>query len=554
MKKIIILALGVALMCSCNDFLDTTPDNRTEIDSPEKFQSLVASGYPKCNYAALLFPRTDCISDLGSGLSTAVNADSFFWRDVDGTSSDCPSGLWEKYYYSIATVNYALRAAEDNNMTKEVGPYIAEAKMIRAFSHFLLVNLFARFYDPATAANEPGIPYVTEPETVVVKQYDRGTVASTYAMIERDLTEGLPGLGLNTAYKVPSYHFTRKAANAFATRFYLYYGKWEKVIEHANNVIPVPGKFKAEVTGAVTGVDGTPLKDVTGTPIEQNTVLSRIVDVTDAASVYATDNFQPWTTTYTTASSATIIREYYTKAENGSNLLLSEGPSLTGRNYNEWRYSMNSADAAASVISGNVTGGSWAFRSYISGDLRYVPKYKEYFVRASIEATTGTATVMYPYLRNEEVLLNRAEANAMLGNYTEAVDDLNVFCRQRIKDYNETNHLITKQKLVNFYGARVSETEFYMNKYKAYGADRWDVLKKSIIQCVIEFRRNEYFMEGLRYWDMARYRIPVYHSTANGRENMLYPGDDRWIIQIPETATLSGIALNPRTNLLSPAW
>ena len=37
----------------------------------------------------------------------------------------------------------------------------------------------------------PGIPYVTVPERNFVKQYTRGTVASVYDMIEKDLLEGI---------------------------------------------------------------------------------------------------------------------------------------------------------------------------------------------------------------------------------------------------------------------------------------------------------------------------------------------------------------------------
>ena len=38
---------GLLLGASCNDYLDTVPDNRTEIDTPEKLGKLVASAYPK---------------------------------------------------------------------------------------------------------------------------------------------------------------------------------------------------------------------------------------------------------------------------------------------------------------------------------------------------------------------------------------------------------------------------------------------------------------------------------------------------------------------------
>ena len=41
----------------------------------------------------------------------------------------------------------------------------------------------------------------------------------------------------NTKYSKPKFHFTKEAAHAFATRFYLYKGDWDKVIEHADVIL-----------------------------------------------------------------------------------------------------------------------------------------------------------------------------------------------------------------------------------------------------------------------------------------------------------------------------
>ena len=60
--------------------------------------------------------------------------------------------------------------------------------------------------------------------------------------------------------------------------------------------------------------------------------------------------------------------------------------------------------------------------------------------------------------------------------------------------------------------------------------------------------------EGLRYWDVVRYKIPVTHKTYEGETNTLFPGDDRLVLQIPESAKLSGLELNPRKKILSKIW
>lgn len=555
MKKIIAFAFTccLGLSAGCNKFLDTVPDNRVEINTRSNLIALIASAYPKTNYGALLNPRVDYVSDLGDGTEHRVNSDSFYWMDVEATDQDSPEYMWGKYYHSIASVNYAFRAIEEEGF-RDVDVYIAEGKLIRAFSHFNLVNLFARFWEYGGANSSPGIPYVTEPETEVVKQYDRGTVASTYAAIEKDLKEGLAGVGPDDSYKAPSYHFTAKAANAFAVRFYLYQGRWQEVINHANTIFPVPVKF-------VDVVANGNLLDHNGEVIESGVLLSRNVDATDQANLYADENFQPWKNTYAGMSSSSEIKQLWSGDK--SNLLVCEGVSRLQRYANQWRYATGFSDIEFTVNSATATGGKWNYKTYRDNATQthwYVPKFTDIFIYSSIDATTGHNWTAFTYLRNEEVILSRAEALAMLGRYDEAIDDLNVFCRQRIwsssndKIYDESRYVVNKQKLINFYGEQVSGEDHYMNRYKAFGLDGAPLLKKCLLQFILDCRRNELMWEGLRYWDIQRYRIPVTHTTIDGQIMQLLPGDDRWMIQMPEAVVLSGIELNPRTNLLTPKY
>lgn len=530
--KYIIISLPIAF-ASCDKYLDVVPDNRTEINTTDKLAKLVADAYPKASYAAMLNSRVDYVTDKGAGFQENLsNTDAFFWRDLTDEQQDTPTYFWRKCYYSIAEANHALKAAEEMGYSKDRVPYIAEAKMVRAFSHFLLVSLFSKFYDIKGNNSTAGIPYVTEPETVALPSYDRRTVEETYESIENDLLEALPDIGADITYSVPRYHFTQAASNAFACRFYLFKGQWSKVIEHANKVFPTPTEFVGE---------------------ENN----KNVSSADKATIYAKNNFQPWLGSYKTAPSSDDIKIGYTVASNTSNLLLTEMSSRMSRYANTWRYGCIAMDLAQTLDNTviNVTGsGKWAYRTFYNGDNYYVPKYYEHFVKTDINASSGFIYTIFPTFRNEEVLLNRAEAYAMSNEYDKAIADLNIFCRQRITSYDETAHVITPQSVVDFYKSAFTNQQHFMNVYDAYGSKSWPELKKAIILCILDFRRNEFMWEGLRYWDMLRYKIPIVHKTKAGDENTLYPGDDRWILQLPETAVLAGMELNPRTNLLSKEW
>lgn len=526
--KYIALAPVFSLAVSCNGYLDTVPDNRTEIDNVEKLAKLVGSSYPDGNYAVMFNARVDNVSDKGAGSYTQnqVNIDSFFWRDVNATGQDSPDYFWSHAYQAIAHSNHAIEAAEKIN-SAESEPFLAEAKLTRALSHFILVTSFAKFWDPYGKNDSPGVPYVTKPETVVTAQYDRSTVGKVWELVEEDMLEGIKNLGSDSKYSIPRYHFNIAAANAFAARYYLYKGEWDKVVSYASNVIPVPSVFTAEKNVA-TG---------------------------DAATIYAQNNFQPWNTTYREYSSSNQIKVDYTKASTASNLLLVEMSSWLARNANTYKYATREVDCVNTVNAINVTGGTWSYAQYHSGtENYYIPKFREHFVYTSIGSSSGYGYTMMPMFRNEEVLLSRAEAYVHMDMLDNAIADLNVFCRQRIKDYNEVSHNVTLDKIVNFYQAAVTAENNYLTTYNAYNTASWSPEKKAVLMFVLDCRRNELMWEGLRYWDMIRYKIPITHSTKDGDTNTLYPGDDRWVLQIPETAELSGLELNPRTNLLSKEW
>lgn len=256
------MGMGAVAFTSCSDFLDTVPDERTEIDSPDKVVSLLVSAYPESNPAWIGELSSDNIIDnQAPHLPSSPNDkqilshynyshytlwdNQLFRFEPASTASygnnDSPGQLWSAYYSSIATVNHALQAIDNiekaDSSTSELKAAKGEALLLRAYDHFMLVNIFSKAYKDAEASKKDvGVPYVTEPENVVSKQYDRGNVADVYAKIGKDLEEGLQNISDVNFKTAPKYHFNTNAAHAFAARYYLYTHQWQKVIDHANEV------------------------------------------------------------------------------------------------------------------------------------------------------------------------------------------------------------------------------------------------------------------------------------------------------------------------------
>ncbi len=476
---LLFVALAVA---GCDDYLEQAVDQRTQLDSVEKVSELLVTAYPQADYITFMEALSDNAGDKGNGQveKQEVNEAPYFFRDVNDKNQGSPDNYWNACYAAIAAANQALDAIEKAPNPAEYTPYKGEALIARAYAHHMLVSLFAKIYDPATAASDPGIPYVTTPERIVLGQYERKTVAYVYEQIEKDLTAGLPLLN-NAAYRIPKYHFTTAAAHAFAARFYLFKEDYQKVIEHANLVVP----------GGITAA-----------------------------------NFRPWTGFYRTGTYFDVVADF-TKASQSSNLLLADATSWWGRSFASYRYGLTYAIQNEVLSDNNPVFRDLSYRTFgASEESANVPKFQEHFVRSGLNANTGIGHVMVPLLTVEEVVFNRAEAYLQLGDNTNALNDLNLFLSARIINYDPANDNLTAAKAMAFHDTPNPGT--------------------ALLRTLLQFKRGEFIHEGLRWFDILRYRIPVTHQTVDGQTLVLGPDDPRRVLQIPQEAKLAGIELNPR--------
>lgn len=494
--KIACAALSVALLTTtgCKKFLEKDPDsNRATIKTPEQMSQLLISAYPKANYMMFSEALSDNSDDKATQLNSyETNSSCYMYEETNATPNeqDSPQMYWSECYKSIAAANQALatiaQSADPDIFKSQKG----EALVARAYSHFMLVSFFSRFYNAATADNDMGIPYVDEPEDVVTKKYERKTVSYVFDRIEQDLLEGLPLLD-DRSYDIPKYHFTKAAANAFASRFYLVKRDYAKVLTHANAVFP--------------------------------------------ANNFA-EQLRPWNGAQWTAFGAADLRNEYSKSGLSSNILMTEAPSWFFRsNGSRYGYSDSILGVCYSVKAICATNPTWQFeqKEYIYGALPhiYIPKLNEYFKRASINANFGVGFIMLPLFDAEEVLFNRAEAKAYLGDAAGAIADINIYISKRALNYNAARHVVDDAKLKTYAGTQNTDT--------------------AVVRGILGLRRLEYISQGMRWFDVQRYGITVKHAVRNTagtveRTIEVPDGDPRRVLQLPASAALSGLPLNPR--------
>ncbi|MEM1136179.1 MAG: RagB/SusD family nutrient uptake outer membrane protein [Bacteroidota bacterium] len=490
--KSILFPILLVSFSSCDDYLDEIPDNRVALDDLEKAAQLLTNAYSEGSYAF-----TDWMSDdvgFTLGVTIRLNQEqSYAWEDVfaDPGDQDTPIYFWFNTYEAIAHANEVLSVLEtlpaDSEEEQQFKRSIeSEARLTRAYGHFMLVNLFAKHYDEETAQQDLGVPYVEVPETVFIKQYSRNTVQEVYDKIEADILLGIELLDDSFFSNSGKYHFNRGAALAFASRFYLFKGDYGECERFSSQLLgSTPDAFVRDFTSA---------------------------------------EFQA------ASSSIEAYPQLYNSPDLQSNLLLIRKLSLVQRTdfaHGPTRPIYNG------IFGQNPFPGTTDERenpAFVKGDNALFPvRYQSLFERSSVNSNVGFPYHIALVFRGEEVLLNRVEANLFLGRGNEALADLQILASKR---YSGNVPEVSLERLKEFYNIPPDNTSLDL---------------AVIFEYLLLERRKEFISQGMRWFDVKRFGFEVEHDLPGGGIITLAEDDLRKVLQIPQTAIdVGGLAPNPR--------
>ena len=531
-----LMLASVAILASCSDQLDTLPDNRTTLDTPKKIAGLLVTAYPDRTPTLFNEWMSDNTDYMGAQNSQGNRGGDqyFFWQEQTEGGNDSPEMVWMLYYEGVYKANEALAAIEDqggpnNDILRNSK---GEALLIRAYDHFILANEFCRPYNGKTSTKDAGLYYATgiADFSAAAEQSNRGTVADVYAKIAADIEAGIPLL--NDTYEVPKYHFNKQAAYAFATRFYLYYEKWEKAKEYADKLL---GSNPAASLRDYRALQAMPLSK---------------------------------------SDQAVKIAEAYCSASADCNLLVQTSVSNAGMALAPWliskRYTLTNYLAETELFqSNNIWGTSsnliWKPFTVNSGESNFALLMKlprELEIR---NTTTGSG-----YLRTlnvdftmDEALLNRAEAEIMLGQNDAACADMTIW----MKNFFNTNVTLTPTSVQTYFKTvpyAYADAAKMVPSFKKHISPRFTIdaegsVQESLLQCLLNFRRIETVHQGMRWMDIRRYNIEIPRRLigANGKPSKnldwLEKDDPRQVVQIPQSIREAGVAGNPAKALVAGA-
>lgn len=299
--------------------------------------------------------------------------------------------FWTKGYQTINGCNKLL-AVMPQGQSPETDQLIGENLFLRAFVHFSLCRTFGRPYAQDAAGN-PGVPIITKADVTV--QPKRATVAQVYDTIINDLLQAkqLMGSDKNNSYA------SKEVAMALLSRVYLYKGDNAQARAWADSVIR-SGRYSllpaAELAGYFTKSNENNRETIWA-------IHHTLQDDRGWASIGSM---------YYTSAGGTGYGEMYASAKYRK--VLDKYPQDARHAFVQIPKVLKNAAGTDSLDA--------------NGNKVYVNRngYPKFFI-LKFSNQDNVPTLSSPVvLRLAEMYLNRAEANAKLGNSQAALDDLNL--------------------------------------------------------------------------------------------------------------------------------
>lgn len=239
MKKIYTLLLSSLLLLSaCDSYLDITPVGGVIPTTAEQYRALLARAYktvPSDRGMA-------CFRSDEMGVNSNSDFDQNAYRDLERWNDVAPNPgtsqyNWGSYYSVIFLANHVIE--NQQNITEGsadvINQLVGEAYLLRAYMHFLLVNLHGQPYTKPGALTMKAVPLKLDNDLEAVLK--RNTVEEVYASILIDVEEARKWINQKNWELIYSYRFNTLAVDALQSRLALYMGQWQTAYEAAEAVL-----------------------------------------------------------------------------------------------------------------------------------------------------------------------------------------------------------------------------------------------------------------------------------------------------------------------------
>ena len=180
-----------ALLTACEDKLDITPKGMTVLGKVDELETLLNQSYGFGAVTDLGIVCNECYSSFENA-ATALSVPNTlkyaylaYDETVDRAALTKTDGTYAAIYQYVNYMNILLDKLDgaEGDEAKKVR-LAAEARVMRAYLHWLAVNIYARQYDEATAGTAGGVAYVTDLD--VTGEKTKLSVSEVYRLILED--------------------------------------------------------------------------------------------------------------------------------------------------------------------------------------------------------------------------------------------------------------------------------------------------------------------------------------------------------------------------------
>lgn len=262
------LLAGTVLLGSCSEFTDIQPKGKNLLSTTDQLEMLLnAEFYDNAKDEQIM--AGDIIyaySNVPSQLSLPNKTRNVILWTWDAANMDKMAELtnadtqYSDFYGYIGKICNPILSQLDNATGSEEKKkqLKCEALTLRAYFHYLLVNKFAKAYNPSTAADDRGIIYMTEDKDIEQPQ-EQSTVQQVYDHILEDVNEaieldGLPEIAVNRM------RMSKPCAYAVKALALLSMQKWDEAETAAKQALALDGTInnyndmlKQTISGEFTG-------------------------------------------------------------------------------------------------------------------------------------------------------------------------------------------------------------------------------------------------------------------------------------------------------------
>jgi hypothetical protein len=430
-----------------------------------------------------------------SGTTTDLLYNTYTYRRL--TTNHYTARVWQFTYQTVVNINSTLETVREGE-SPEKDHLLGENYFLRGFLYFHLCNIFGRPYvqDPATNL---GIPLKL---TSNINDFPpRATVAKVYEQVVSDFKKAAELMSIDK----PNIFASKEVAYAYLSRVYLYMEKWEEAKASADLVIDSKRYSLVEGAAYKTYAQAVPeanTETIFAIRMMKDTDFKEYhMDFYSVGALYAKIDNQGWGEMYPSTSYLDLLDRHESdlrhafivnEMEKGE-LLLSYAQNSDGTYLSATNKVKREGEDYVIVEHPEIYKSATVQKEVQDGRTRYYVERKDdnrkYYVRIETVSLRNGFPMRYIYkcsmqeeqshlyspvlIRLAEVYLNRAEANAELGNDAAAIEEINAIRRR----------------------AQIPERS--LSDLKA---------GETVLDWVLEERRLELAWEGQRKYDVFRKR------------------------------------------------